>query len=88
MKLKDFIKNLVKEATNEIIILAASTLDNTDKKDKLDETILDYVQTTMDKVKINPIVKLILKKVIVSLIPTLTQLIYDLLKSKVQGVTV
>lgn len=87
MDLKDFIKNIVMEAETKIITLATSELENTDKKQKLDETILDYVQKYIDAVQVNFIVKMVLKRVIVPLVPTVTQLIYDLLKTKIQGIT-
>ena len=87
MKVKEFIENIVNIAKTKIIALAGTQLDNEAKKERLDGIILDYVQIYIDKVEVNFIVKLIIKKVLIPLIPTLTQLIYDLIKTKVQGIT-
>lgn len=87
MEIKEFIENIVNVAKTKIIYLAETKLNNEDKKERLDETILNYVQMYIDKVKMNFFLKLAIKKVLIPLIPTLTQIIYDLLKTKLQGIT-
>ncbi len=87
MELKQFIENIVNVAKTKIITLAGTELANEEKKLKLDENILAYVQQYIDIVNVNFFVKFILKKVLIPLIPTLTQIIFDLIKTKIQGIT-
>lgn len=87
MDLKQFIENIVNIAKTKITYLAETKLDNIDKKTRLDEAIVNYIQLYMDKVSVNFFVKAILKRVLIPLVPTLTQIIFDLIKTKVQGIT-
>jgi hypothetical protein len=87
IKFLEFVQNAVDEAKGDIAELAKTKLTDKNKKSKLDEKITEFITTGMDKVGLNWIAKLAVKKLILPHISDFTQIIYDLLKEKIDGVT-
>ena len=84
---KEFLIELKETAKNEIKELAKSKLESFEKKEKLDLVVKTLIETTLLKANINMFFKFILKRLILPYVSDLTQLIYDLLKAKINGVT-
>ena len=88
MKFKDFIQNTVKTAETIIVkVEEYKELTNQEKKQRVDEVIGKYVSSTIDYVQINFLFKLILKKYLLPNVPVITQAIFDLIKTRVEGIT-
>ena len=83
----NFINGFTAVAQNEIAELASTKKNNENKKKQLDLTMFKYVQKVLTTQKLNIFVKLLIKKLIVPCLDDVTQLIYDLLKTKIKGVT-
>lgn len=88
MNFKGFIQTIVKETKFYIEKYEQfKELNGKQKKARVDEVITDYVENTIDNIGLNFIVKFIIKKILIENIPTITQCIFDLIKSKVEGIT-
>lgn len=87
MKLKEFIKNFAEQAKNKIIELAHTELTNENKKLMLDHYIVEYVEKAINGLTVNFVFKIALRKLILPNISVITQLIFDLLKAKIEGIT-
>jgi len=62
-------------------------LDGTGKKIRLDDALTNYVEGVIDNIGLNFVFRFVLKKLLVDNIPVLTQIIFNLIKSKVEGIT-
>lgn len=88
MHIKTFIKDFVQNTKGYIEKYEQyKELSGEDKKKRVDVLITDYVQAVIDNVGMNFVFKFVLKKLLLENIPTLTQLIFDLIKTKVDGIT-
>lgn len=88
MKVKDFIKNIVKESKHYIGKYEQyKELSGVQKKARVDDIIKTYIENTIDTIGLNFIVKLIIKKLLIENIPVITQCVFDLIKAKVEGIT-
>ena len=85
--LTEFIQGLTDTAKNKIIELITAELENTEKKAALDETVTEWAENMLEKLSLNVLVKWFIKKYIIGNISTITQMIYDLLKCKVSGLS-
>lgn len=64
-----------------------SELSGEEKKHRVDELITNYALAAIDNLAINFILKIVLRKLIINNIPTITQAIFDLLAARVKGIT-
>ena len=88
MKFKEFIKTFVDKTKTKIADLETyKELTGPKKKAQLDLTITNWVNAFLSKDKINFVFKLIIKTIILPHIPDITQAIFDLIKTKVEGIT-
>ena len=87
MKLRDFIENFVMVAKTNIIELAQTELSNENKKLVLDHKIISFIDSTLEKLTVNLILKFALKKLLLPNVSLITQIIFDLLKERIEGVT-
>lgn len=87
MKIKEFIKGFVETSENKIISLVSYKITGVEKKARLDECLTEYVNKFIDSIGLNFAFRWILKKILIDNIPVITQCIFDLLKSKINGVT-
>jgi len=88
MKFKEMITGIQILALERITSLAKSkVLDNSEKKKYLDDYIVDYINVAMQQLKLNFLFKLILKKYLLPNVPVITQAIFDLIKTRVEGIT-
>lgn len=87
MKLREFIINFVDETKTSITKLAETELSNENKKIALDHRIITFLDTAFENLTINFVLKMILKKLLLPNVSLITQLIFDLLKEKIKGVT-
>lgn len=90
--LKSFVRWMAINAKTKIKELALTELNNNEKKAKLDSYMTDIIVHNADYwMPKKPIVKFVLNyvinKFILPNISGFTQLIYDLLKTKIEGVT-
>lgn len=83
----EFLNGFVNTAKEQITELANAELDNTEKKAKLDAVITAFAENTLAKAKLNIFVKLAITKIVIPHISDITQVVYDLLKVKITGVT-
>ena len=87
MKLKEFINNFAEQAKSKIIELAQTVLTNENKKLMLDHYIVDYVEKAINGLTVNFVLKLALRKLILPNVSLITQIIFDMLKARIAGVT-
>lgn len=87
MELKNFILNFVNTTKQNIIELAKTELNNNNKKMVLDQKIIDFLDNTIAGVRLNFILKLALKKLLLPNVSIITQIIFDLLKARIEGIT-
>lgn len=87
MEFKNFILNFVNTTKQNIIELAKTELNNNNKKMVLDQRIIDFLDNTIAGIKINFILKLALKKLLLPNVSIITQIIFDLLKAKAEGIS-
>ena len=87
MEFKNFILNFVNTTKQNIIELAKTELNNNNKKMVLDQRIIDFLDNTIAGIKLNFILKLALKKLLLPNVSVITQIIFDLLKAKIEGIT-
>lgn len=87
MEFKNFILNFVNTTKQNIIELAKTELNNNNKKMVLDQRIIDFLDNTIAGVKLNFILKLALKKLLLPNVSIITQIIFDLLKARIEGIT-
>lgn len=87
MKFKEFIESFVNEAKAGITELAETELSNENKKMALDHKIIKFLDIAFENLSLNFVLKLVLKKLLLPNVSLITQIIYDLLKEKIKGVT-
>ena len=87
MKFNDFIQSFITVVKTNIIELAQTELSNENKKMVLDNKIINYIDCSFDKLRVNFIIKKIIKTFVISNVSIITQLIYDLIKTKIDGIT-
>ena len=84
---KTFLEYLKNYAKVTIKDLATKELTNVQKKRQLDRAIELFIVSTLDGAKLGFITKFVIDKFVLKHIPEITQFVYDLLKSKIEGVT-
>jgi hypothetical protein len=84
---KTLVAELIKFAKLNIADLAKKELSNKEKKAQLDKAILGYLVPLLSTAKFGFFTKFVLERFVIDNIPVITQAIYDLIKSKVEGVT-
>lgn len=88
MHIKTFIKDFVQNTKSYIEKYEQyKDLTGEEKKARVDSLIYEYVEAVIDNIGLNFIFKFVIKKLLLENIPTITQLIFDLLKAKVDGIT-
>lgn len=87
MKLNEFIKNFFAKVKNEVIELAETELTNENKKLMLDHNIINWLEKAINGLTINFILKAALKKLLLPNVSLITQLLFDFLKARIEGVT-
>lgn len=84
----DFGKNLVSEIEKGIkTVEKLKKLTGEQKKAKVDEIAYAYFDANFNKLKINFLVKAYLRKKIRKAIPDITQKIFDLIATTIEGIT-
>ena len=86
MKFKDFIQDFEIVTKNKIAELAMQALTNTEKKARLDDYLLEYLQNILGVFKPNLILRFIISKYVIPNVPTLTQTVYNLLKTRIEEI--
>ena len=88
MEIKDFILAFGDKA-KELISYYEGFKDLTgeQKKDRVVDVLTDFIENGIDKLPINAILKIFIKKGVIAILPHLVQLAYNLIKSKVEGIT-
>ncbi len=88
MQIKEFIETFATKTKGMIAWLEGyKELSNEEKKERLDEHLTKYAETTINTLPLNFILKIALKHILLKNIPIITQAIFDLVKAKVEGVT-
>ena len=88
MKFKEFIKNVAQETKRYIEKYEGfKELTGQEKKKRVDSIIAEYIEATVDTLGLNFVFRFIVKKLLLENIPTITQIIFDLIKAKVEGIT-
>ena len=86
--LVEFVKEFVAKVT-EIIkkVQEFKELTGEEKMARVNAVAYDFFDKNYDKIKMNFLVKAYLKKKLRKLIPTITQKIYDLIATSIEGIT-
>lgn len=87
MELKTFILDFVNETRKNIIELAKTELSNENKKLMLDQKIIEFLENAIVGIKLNFILKIALRRLLLPNVSIITQKIFDLLKEKIEGIT-
>lgn len=88
MEIKDFIKNIVNVSEKLIEKFEDyKELTGEEKKHRLDDTIEKHILNTIDLLEINFVLKWAFKKLLVANIPDITQAIFDLIQTRIIGIT-
>lgn len=88
MKIKNFIQNVFEQTKTYIEKYEQyKDLTGEEKKARVDEIITEYIQATIDNIGLNFFAKFIIKKLLLENIPIITQCIFDLIKTKIGGIT-
>ncbi len=87
---KNLLKSVVIETKRIICVLAETELSNSAKKEKLDKAVIKYIQNVMFLYAPSNIIakfcfNFVINKFILPYIDDFTQLIYNLLKSKIDS---
>lgn len=84
---KVIVAELIRFAKLNIKDLAQSELSNKEKKNALDRAIRGYLLPLLATAKMGWVTKFIFEKFVLDNIPVITQAIYDLIQSRIDGVT-
>ena len=87
MELKHFIQSFADTTKKNIIELAKTDLNNSNKKMTLDHKIINFLEDSLEKLELNFILKIALKKLLIPNISLITQIIFDLLKERIKGLS-
>jgi len=87
MEIKEFIENFAHKTKENIAKLAETKLTGAEKKAKLDEKMTKWAEELLNSAKINIVLKQAVKQFVIKNIPVITQVIFDLLKSRIKGIT-
>ncbi len=88
MKFSEFINDFAQTVKTYIAKYEEySELTNEQKKQRVDEIITNYLEMALDNLGLNFVFKYVVKKLILANVPVLTQVIFDLIKTKVKGIT-
>lgn len=87
MELKQFIQSFADTTKKNIIELAKTDLNNGNKKMTLDHKIINFLEDSLEKLELNFILKIALKKLLIPNISLITQIIFDLLKERIKGLS-
>ena len=88
MKLKEFLQNVAEQTKTYIEKYEEyKELNGKQKKARVDDLITHYIETTIDGIGLNFVFKFVLKKLLIENIPNITQIVFDLIKTKVDGIT-
>ncbi len=83
---KNFISGVTETAKKIIAeVQVAEKLSNEEKKQKLDEAIIAFLETNISKYHF--FVRFAIQKLLIPYVSDFTQAIFDLLKARIQGVT-
>lgn len=88
MKVFDFVKELIEKIESGIRkVESFKNLTGKEKMDKLNDIVYYYYDTNFDKIQMNPLIRIFLKGKIRKVIPYLTQKVYDLISTHIEGIT-
>lgn len=84
----EFLKGFADVSTNLIKKYETyKDLTGPEKKLRLDDAITKYANTVIDNIGLNFIFKFVLKKLLIEHIPIITQIIFNLIQTKIEGIT-
>ena len=88
MDIKTFIEDFAEKAKNLIAELEyIKGLTGAQKKQRLDEKMTKWAEELLNTSKINIILKQAIKQFIIKNIPAITQAVFDLIKTRINGIT-
>ena len=88
MKIKTFIEDFVKTATTYIEKYEeCKELSGEERKKRLDDIVSNYVEVAIENIGLNFVFKFVLKKLLIQNIPYITQAIFNLIQTRIKGIT-
>ena len=88
MKFKECIADFAEKAKEIINYLESlKLLTGEQKKKRLDNDMLEWALAMIDKVQMNWIAKIVIKNGLKICIPAITQAIFDLIETRIKGIT-
>lgn len=88
MKFSVFIQTLSKVIKEQIAKYEKySELTGEQKKQRVDSMITEYLETIIDNLGLNFVFKYVVKKLLIENVPVITQIVFDLIKAKIKGIT-
>ena len=88
MDIKTFISEFASKTKTFIAVEEKfKELSGAEKKAELDTKITNWAQGALDTLPVNLIAKWVLKNVIIKNIPAITQAVFDLIETRINGIT-
>ena len=88
MNFKQFIEDTSKVAKSIIErVESYKNLKGQEKKARVDEVVTKYVTEAINVLQLNFVAKFVLKKVLIENIPTITQVVFNLIETRITGIT-
>ena len=88
MNFKDFVQEFVTRTKSFIAYYETiKDLTGEEKKIRLYKRMTDFANSLLDDAKVNFFVKFIIKHFVINNIPAITQAVFDLIKTKITGIT-
>lgn len=78
----DVVRNLI-----EVYERDYKNLKGSERKEMLDHAIENYLNNVVENLGLNFIFKFVLKKIMIEHISDITQIIFNLIKTKIEGIT-
>lgn len=87
MELREFILDFTNTVKKNITELAQTELNNKNKKMILDSKIMNFLDDALVNINANFLLKFALKKLLLPNVSLITQIIFDLLKERIKGLS-
>ena len=88
MNAKDFVIQFGSEIKKYIAYYENfKELEGAKKRDRVVDVLEEWIEKNFANLPINPVIGYIVKKVVLAVLPHIVQVAFDLIKSKVEGIT-
>ena len=88
MQVKDFVIKFGEEAKKYIAYYENfKELKGEQRKNRVIDVLTEWLERTIITLPINPVIRFILKKAIIAALPYIVQVVFNLIESRIEGIT-